>query len=107
MAIFVLAVPPGDDATTAATALAASGIKDRTGMAKAIECPAPPGFTGTKAANERSANCEEAKAVQGMLLAAGATAANVKVSQQENGTLLGPEKSMNVVAQVFLPARIA
>ena len=102
--MFVLTVPPGDDVTTASTALAASGIKDRTGMAKAIECPAPPGFTGTKSANERANNCEAAKAVQGMLLAAGATAANVQVSQEENGTLLGPETSMNVVAQVFLPA---
>ncbi len=101
--MFVLTVPPGDDVTTASTALAASGIKDRTGMAGAIECPAPPGFTGTKSANERANNCEAAKAVQGMLLAAGATAANVQVSQEENGTLLGPEKSMNVVAQVFLP----
>lgn len=103
---FILTVPAGDDATDAATALAASGIKDRTGMAKEIECPAPPGFTATKAASERSVNCEDAKDVQGMLLAAGAIAANVKVSQQENGTLLGPEKSKNVVAQVFLPSRM-
>jgi hypothetical protein len=103
---FIVAVAPGEDATAAATALAASGIKDRTGMAKEIDCPAPPGFTGTKAANERSTNCEESKAIQAMLLTAGATAANVKVSQQENGTLLGPEKSMNVVAQVFLPSHM-
>ncbi|MCB0877532.1 MAG: hypothetical protein KDC46_00925 [Thermoleophilia bacterium] len=100
---FVLLLPPGDQVTDASTVLAQSGIKDRTGMAATIECPAPPGFTGTKAANERANNCEAAKAVQGMLLAAGATAANVQVSQEENGTLLGPEKSMNVVAQVFLP----
>lgn len=91
------------DATAAAEVLAASGIKDRTGLVKNKSCPAPPGFTATKAANERSDNCEAAKAVQDMLLAAGATAANVEVSQEENGTLLGPEKSMNVVAQVFLP----
>jgi flagellar biosynthesis/type III secretory pathway M-ring protein FliF/YscJ len=99
---FMIAVPEAD-ATTAAQTLAASGIKDRTGLAKKITCPAPPGFTATKAANERSTNCEAAKSVQGMLLAAGSTAANVQVSQEENGTLLGPEKSMNVVAQVFLP----
>ncbi len=102
---FMLTVPAGDD-KAAAEALAKSGIKDRTGLAKKISCPAAPGFTATKAANERSANCENAKAVQGMLLAAGAIAANVQVSQEENGTLLGPEKSMNVVAQVFLPAHM-
>ncbi|MCW2922555.1 MAG: hypothetical protein JWL76_2429 [Thermoleophilia bacterium] len=101
-AMFMLSVP-ASEATNAAQALAESGIKDRTGLAKKISCPAAPGFTATKAANERSANCESAKAVQGMLLAAGAIAANVQVSQEENGTLLGPEKSMNVVAQVFLP----
>lgn len=101
-ATFMLAVPAGE-ATNAAQALAESGIKDRTGLAKKITCPAAPGFTATKAANERANNCESAKAVQGMLLAAGAIAANVQVSQMDNGTLLGPEKSMNVVAQVFLP----
>jgi hypothetical protein len=101
-ATFMLTVSESD-ATNAAQALAESGIKDRTGLAKKISCPAAPGFTATKAANERSANCENAKAVQGMLLAAGAIAANVQVSQMENGTLLGPEKSMNVVTQVFLP----
>lgn len=99
---FKIKVDAGD-ATRAAEFLAASGIKDRTGLAKKIACPAAPGFTATKAANERSANCEDAKAVQSMLLTAGAIAANVSVSQMENGTLLGPEKSKNVVAQVFLP----
>lgn len=100
---FALSVTPTQE-STAAQALANSGVKDRTGMVKEIECPAPPGFTGTKAANTRANNCEAAKSVQGMLLSAGATAANVQVSQEENGTLLGPETSMNVVAQVFLPA---
>lgn len=99
---FTLEVMPEHE-TTAAQALANSGVKDRTGMVKKIDCPAPPGFTGTKAANTRANNCEAAKAVQMMLLSAGATAANVQVSQEENGTLLGPETSMNVVAQVFLP----
>jgi hypothetical protein len=101
---FILSVPPGDDAKTAATALAAAGIQDRTGMAKTIKCPSAPGFTATKAATEEYTNCSQAKEVQTMLMAAGATAANVKVSQEDNGTLLGPEKSMNVVAQVFLPS---
>lgn len=101
-ATFKLHVADGDD-KAAAEALAASGVKDRTGLAKKISCPAAPGFTATKAANERSTNCEAAKSVQVMLLAAGAIAANVQVSQEANGTLLGPEKSMNVVAQVFLP----
>jgi hypothetical protein len=95
-----------DDATDAATAIAASGLRDRTGLAKKIDCPAPPGFTATKAANERASNCEAAKSVQGMILAAGAIAANVQVSQEANGTLLGPEKSMNVVVQVFLPEQM-
>ncbi len=101
-ATFMIHVAAGDD-KAAAEALAASGVKDRTVLAKKITCPAPPGFTATKAANERATNCEAAKSVQVMLLAAGAIAANVQVSQAENGTLLGPEKSMNVVAQVFLP----
>ncbi len=100
---YILSVPAGDAAKNAATALAAAGIQDRTGLAKTLNCPSAPGFTATKAANEKYTNCSEAKEVQNMLLAAGATAANVKVSQEENGTLLGPEKSMNVVAQVFLP----
>lgn len=99
---FMLSVPKSD-ATDAAEALAKSGIKDRTGLAKNIACPPPPGFTATRAANERGANCEDARRVQQMLLTAGAIAANVSVSQQDNGTLLGPEKSKNVVAQVFLP----
>jgi hypothetical protein len=102
---FTLEVTPNHE-TTAAQALANSGVKDTTSMVKKIDCPAPPGFTGTKAANTRANNCEAAKAVQAMLLSAGATAANVQVSQEENGTLLGPETSMNVVAQVFLPANM-
>lgn len=102
---FSLEVASGDS-TDAAEALAGSGIKDRTGLAKKITCPAPPGFTATRAANERSANCEDASRVQAMLMTAGAIAANVSVSQEENGTLLGPEKSKNVVAQVFLPAHM-
>lgn len=99
---FQLQVTP-DQEVKAAQALANTGVKDRTVMVEEIECPAPPGFTGTKSATIRSDNCETAKSVQEMLLAAGALGANVKVSQQENGTLLGPETSMNVVAQVFLP----
>lgn len=99
---FQLQVTPENE-VKAAQALANTGVKDRTVMVEEIECPAPPGFTGTKSANIRADNCETAKSVQEMLLAAGALGANVKVSQQENGTLLGPETSMNVVAQVFLP----
>lgn len=94
---------PADQAEEAAAALARSGIQDRTGLAKKIKCPAAPGFTATKAANERANNCADAEKVQVMLMTAGAIAANVQVSQEANGTLLGPENSKNVVAQVFLP----
>src|SRR4051812_22720291 len=41
---FTISVP-SKDATAAAEALAGSGIKDRTGLAKKISCPAAPGFT--------------------------------------------------------------
>jgi hypothetical protein len=99
---FTISVP-ATDATDAAEALAGSGIKDRTGLAKKISCPAAPGFTATRAANVRADNCTDASAVQGMLLTAGAIAANVQVSQQENDGFTGPETSKNVVAQVFLP----
>lgn len=99
---YTISVHP-DLQTEASDALAASGIKDRSGTIKPIECPAPPGFTATKAANERANNCEDAKSVQSMLLTAGASAANVKVSQMANETLLGPESSKSVLGQVFLP----
>jgi hypothetical protein len=71
--------------------------------AQRIECPSPPGFTATKAANERLANCEDAQRVQSMLLESGATAANVTVSREESGELLGPESVTVVTAQVDLP----
>lgn len=100
--IQTLSVLP-DLRTDASDALANSGIKDRSGTIKPIECPAPPGFTATKAANERANNCEDAKSVQSMLITAGASAANVKVSQMANETLLGPESSKSVLGQVFLP----
>lgn len=100
---FKLLVPQGDS-MEAAEALAKSGIKDyRTDLVKKVTCPAAPGFTATKAANERADNCEDERSVQAMLLTAGAIAVNIKVSQQENETLLGPESSKNIVAQVFLP----
>src|SRR4051794_33954539 len=50
--MFMLSVADGEQ-TKAANALAQSGIKDRTGLAKKKACPAPPGFTATRAANER------------------------------------------------------
>jgi hypothetical protein len=98
---YELLVAPADQ-TAAYEVLDGAGLKDRTGMAKKITCPAAPGFTANKAKTEEYNNCEAAKKVQGMLLTAGATAANVTVSQEENGTLIGPEKSINVSAQVFL-----
>lgn len=67
-----------------------------------IECPAPPGVTGTKAAKSRANNCETAKAIQEMLITSGVTAANVEVSQEETESLLGPELSTNVTATVSL-----
>jgi hypothetical protein len=88
--------------TDANTALAKSGIKDLTGTIKKVSCPAPPGFTGTAAANKRADNCADEKAIQNMLLTAGASAANVKVSQKDNDTLIGPETSKSVLGQVFL-----
>lgn len=88
--------------TDASNALAASGIKDLTGKIKKVTCPAPPGFTATKAANQRADNCADEKAIQTMLLTAGASAANVKVSQKSNDTLIGPETSKSVLGQVFL-----
>jgi hypothetical protein len=99
---FTLEVPAGE-ATDASKVLAASGIRDRTGLAPKISCPAAPGFTATKAANERSENCEDAKAVQDMLLTAGAIAANVRVSQKESESFASTEPVKNVVGQVFLP----
>lgn len=95
-----------DDANDAAKVLAASGIRNRTGLAPKISCPAPPGFTATKAANERSENCEDAAKVQRMLLAAGATAVNVSVSQQESQEFGAVEPEKNVVAQVFMPEKM-
>lgn len=100
---YIVKVPEAQR-TEASNALAKSGVKDLAGTIQAIECPAPPGFTATKAANERANNCEDAKAVQSMLLTAGASAANVKVSQMANETLLGPESSKSVLGQVFLPS---
>lgn len=75
-------------------------------VATRVECPSPPGFTATKAEHERLTNCEAARSVRGMLLAAGATDADVQVTQEANGTLLGPETSMNVVATLDLPKRL-
>lgn len=99
---FSLSVPEAQ-ATAAAQLLASNGIKDRTGRAGEIKCPAAPGFTGTKAANEKYVNCEAAKEVQGMLLTAGVTAAGVIVSKEATGDFLGPDKATNVVAMIFLP----
>ncbi len=72
-------------------------------IAARIECPSSPGFTATKAANERVSNCEDAAEIQLLLLATGATAANVSVNRRETRSLLGPESVPVVVAQVFLP----
>ncbi|MCW2928499.1 MAG: hypothetical protein JWM86_2467 [Thermoleophilia bacterium] len=102
---FMLWVADGEE-TDAARVLAKSGIKDRTGLAPKKTCPAAPGFTATKAANERADNCSDALRVQSMLLSAGATAANVEVSQQSSDSFLGPEKTKNVVVQAFLPTRM-
>jgi len=92
-----------DDATDARTMLKSAGVQDLSGTAKAIKCPAAPGFTATKAANQRADNCTNAKAVQTLLLGLGATAALVNVSQSENDSFVGPEMTKSVQATVFLP----
>ncbi|MCW2962321.1 MAG: hypothetical protein JWM90_2708 [Thermoleophilia bacterium] len=99
---FELLVAP-DEKSAADQLLAKNGLQDRTGLAKKISCPAAPGFTANKAKTTEYNNCEDSKKVQNMLLQAGALAASVTVSQEENGTLIGPETSKNVSAMVFLP----
>ena len=81
-----------------------SELAGSSASAQRIDCPSAPGFTATKAANERVANCEDAQQVQSMLLAAGATAANVTVERRDTGSLLGPESAVFVIAQVDLPS---
>jgi hypothetical protein len=102
---FILEVADGD-ANDAAKVLASSGIRDRTGLAPKITCQAAPGFTATKAANERSENCDDAEKVQRMLLAAGAIAANVSEAQQESEDFGSVEPEKTVVAQVFMPEKM-
>ncbi|MCW2973324.1 MAG: hypothetical protein JWN72_1597 [Thermoleophilia bacterium] len=99
---YTLSVAP-DDLVAAQAALGKSGLADRTKMVKKISCGAAPGVMATKAANDRASNCADAAAVQGMLLAMGATAAIVNVTQQENNDLLAAEMKKKVSVQVFLP----
>ncbi|MCW2922554.1 MAG: hypothetical protein JWL76_2428 [Thermoleophilia bacterium] len=79
---------------------------DAAGPAEEISCPDAPGFTATRAENERAANCESARRIQDMLRAAGAADANVSVQSEETGELLGPERVLTVIAQVDLPLDI-
>lgn len=72
-------------------------------LAEKVSCPGSPGFTATRAENERAANCEHARHVQELLLASGATDANASVTSRATGELLGPESVIEVVAQVDLP----
>jgi hypothetical protein len=61
--------------------------------AERISCPAAPGFTATKASNDRHDNCADAAKIQEMLLAAGALAANVSVHREDGRALSGPESA--------------
>ncbi|MBC7460416.1 MAG: hypothetical protein H7287_03540 [Thermoleophilia bacterium] len=100
--MYKVSVAP-DDLVDAQAALGKSGLADRTKLVKKISCGAAPGVMATKAANDRASNCADASAVQGMLLAMGATAAIVNVTQQENNDLLAAEMKKKVSVQVFLP----
>lgn len=91
-----------DKSSEAVEKLDASGVEDLTGKLKKKVCPAPPGFTATRAANVRADNCADEMKVQDMLMQTGASAANVSVTQMESDSLLGPETEKTVVAQVFL-----
>jgi hypothetical protein len=79
----------------------ASGAKAR------VMCPKAPGSTATRAALERAENCADAAAVQQLLLATGADAANVAVSRTHSTSLAGPDAVKRVTAQVFLPKQLA
>jgi hypothetical protein len=74
---------------------------------RATECPTAPGFTGTRAANERATNCETALAVEDMLLESGAASASVVVTREATDSLLGPATATNLVAAVDLPQDVA
>jgi len=69
-------------------------------LVQPTKCPVAPGFTATKAANERADHCNQALLLQGIVIDSGVASAVVHVSSVENDSFVGPEMVVSVNVRV-------